>query len=128
MGQGSAQTVKEIEDVRGRLERNLRELQDRLPQPAVWMKRLVGVAVGGGVAGSVFWFAVRRARRRREEPDAVRAVVKLLPTDGMAAGTGEDDQRWAQWLAAGAGVWLALRLMELRQGRKRNKLLAARPA
>ena len=49
MGKSSAETVREIEDTRDRLESEIRELEGRLPQPAVWGKRLIGVAAGGGL-------------------------------------------------------------------------------
>ncbi len=33
MGQGSAETVREIETIRNRIESNVRELERRVPQP-----------------------------------------------------------------------------------------------
>lgn len=65
MGQGTAQAVREIEGIRERLESDLGELEGRLPRPAVWAKRLAGVAVGGGLGGVAFWRIVSRVRRRR---------------------------------------------------------------
>ena len=64
MGQSSAETVREIEEARGRLESDIRELEQRLPAPAVWAKRVAGLAVGGGLGGTAFWFAVKRLRNR----------------------------------------------------------------
>jgi hypothetical protein len=32
-----------------------------------------------------------------------------------------EDGRWKQWAVAGAGVWLAVRLLELRQLRRLNR-------
>src|SRR3546814_11037016 len=49
MGQTTAETVKEIEATRSRLDSEFRGLEARLPAPAVWVKRLVGLAVGGGL-------------------------------------------------------------------------------
>jgi hypothetical protein len=131
MGQSSAATVREIEDIRDRLEVEMRELERRMPQPAVWAKRLVGVAVGGGLGAIVVTRLVKRARERRRlrrvaESGPVRAVVQVVPedvADRVAAAL--EDGRWKQWAAAGAGVWLAVRLLELRQMRRLNRQLVA---
>jgi hypothetical protein len=135
MGQSSASTVKEIEDVRSRLDSNVRELERRLPQPAVWMKRLAGVVVGGGTAAIVTVAVLKRLRggrksrrARRREGHQAQAVVQVVP-DPVAerlAGAIEDGQ-WKQWAAVAGGVWLAVRLVELRQLRRVNRaLLGAR--
>jgi hypothetical protein len=133
MGESAAQTVREIEETRGRLETDIRELEDRLPSPAVWTKRLIGLAVGGGVGGALFWFTVRRARKRRKvakaaEAARMQAVVQVLPEEWAekVADFFEDD-RWKGWAAAGVGAWALFRLAELRQLRRMNRsLLAAR--
>ena len=122
MGQGAAQTVTEIEEIRGRLERNIGELQDRLPRPAAWAKKVIGIAVGGGIAGSAFWFLVRRARKGKAEPEPVRAVFQMVRP--------EEEERpskdWQPWVALGVAAWTVVKLAEIRQMRKQNKLLASR--
>jgi hypothetical protein len=129
MGTSAAETVKEIEDTRDRLEAEIRELEVRMPKPAVWTKRLVGVAVGGGVSGTLFWMGVRRMRSRRAEKQrevAVPAVVQLIP-DGVSTriAAALENGQVRTW-AAGIGVaWLALRLAELRQLRRMNRALVA---
>jgi hypothetical protein len=138
MGQGSAATVREIEDIRDRLEVEMRELERRMPQPAVWVKRLVGIAVGGGIGAIVVRSLVKRGRNRRRRSKRIaagqpmQAVIQVVPED-VAERVAErvsvalEDGRWKQWAAAGAGVWLAMRLLELRQMRRLNReLLAAR--
>jgi hypothetical protein len=134
MGQSSAETVKEIEQIRGRLEDEIRELEDRLPRPALWVKRLVGMAVGGGVAGLAFWTAVRRFQKRRqaeaeaeaERYEAQSPVIQVLPDRwaGRLEGAFADD-RVKTLAAAGVAVWLLLRLAELRQLRRVNRALIA---
>jgi hypothetical protein len=131
MGQGSAATVREIEDLRDRLEVEMRELERRMPQPAVWVKRLAGVAVGGGIGAIVVTRLVKRARGRRRPRRAadarpVRAVIQVVPEE-LADRVAEalDEGRWKQWAAAGIGVWLAVRLLELRQMRRLNRQLVA---
>jgi hypothetical protein len=127
MGQSAATTVREIEDIRDRLDAEMRELERRLPQPAVWAKRAAGVAVGGGVTGLVLMSVLRRRKRKRRaaEPSRpVQPVVQVVP-EGTAErlSAALADGRWKPWLAAGAGVWLAMRLLELRQLRQLNRRL-----
>jgi hypothetical protein len=127
MGQSAAATVREIEDIRDRLDAEMRELERRLPQPAVWAKRAAGVAVGGGVTGLVLMSVLRRRKmkRRAAEPSRpVQPVVQVVP-EGTAVrlSAALADGRWKPWLAAGAGVWLAMRLLELRQLRQLNRRL-----
>lgn len=133
MGQSSAATVREIEDIRERLDSSLRELERRVPQPAVWAKRVVGLAVGGGATAFVIGAVLKRRRKRAAKkkpaqrisgPAPVSAVVQMVPeqvAEKMA--TALEDGRWKQWAAAGVGVWLALRLIELRQLRRLNRAL-----
>jgi hypothetical protein len=135
MGQSSVETVKEIEDIRGRLEDEIKELEHRLPRPAIWVKKLAGVAVGGGMAGFIFWKAVRRLQRRREakaETEQPRfaangsPVIQVLPE--RWAGRIEEalaDDRVKTFAGVAAGVWLLLRLAELRQLRRVNRALIA---
>jgi hypothetical protein len=132
MGQSSTETVKEIEDIRGRLEDEIKELEDRLPRPARWAKRLVGVAVGGGVAGTALMMAVRRLRKRgKPKRKAVResvpeTVVQLIP-ERWAVRFEESlrDDRLKTLAGAAAAAWLVLRLAELRQLRRVNRALIA---
>jgi hypothetical protein len=131
MGQGSAATVKEIEDIRGRLETDMRELERRVPQPAVWAKRLAGVVVGGGAAAIVTMAVVKRVRGRRKPTARERlaghpaqAVVQVVPApvaDRLAEAI--EEGHWKQWAAVAGGVWLAVRLIELRQLRRVNRAL-----
>jgi hypothetical protein len=118
MGQSAAETVKEIEEVRERLQHDLGELQDRLPQPAVWAKRAVGVALGGGVAGSMLWFVMRR-RKKSRQPEFIQPVVKVLPDEVVDAVRHQlEDDRWKAWAMGLGGAWLLFRLAELRQLRR----------
>ncbi len=123
MGEDAASTVKEIEEVRDRLGDNLEELEDRLPEPAVWGKRLIGMAVGGGMGGSVLWFAVRRLRRSRAKPDPeIKNVVELVPDEVVVAvARAMEEGRWKRYAAAGAGIWLVVRLAELRALRRMHR-------
>lgn len=134
MGESAAQTVEEIEDLRNRLDGEVQVLQERLPAPAVWGKRLVGVAVGGGLAGSAFWFVARRVRSSRSSTpssEAMQTVIQLVP-DRWAGDMEErisavvEEGTWRPWAAAMAGAWFLFRMAELRQLRRMNMALVRR--
>jgi hypothetical protein len=130
MGESAAETVKEIEHTRERLEGELQELQERLPAPAVWTKRLIGLAVGGGTASILVLTFLRRRKRRKDErirrlqSRTRQAVIQVLPEawaerfDGALA-----DGRWKPWAAGAAGLYAAFRLAEIRQLRRMNRAL-----
>ena len=108
MGKSSAETVREIKLTRERLDSELTELQDRLPTPAQWGKRLLGVAFGGGVAGSMFWFGVRSLRKRKKRKAEQQRVQELnaCPTGGpngsrRRSRTGNGNSGWPPALGSG---------------------------
>jgi hypothetical protein len=129
MGQSAAATVREIEGIRGRIETNLREIERRMPTPGIWAKRLVGVAISGGVGAFLLRKAVKRARPkpRRAAPAPAQAVVQLVPDEvSRKVASAVQDGTWKQWAGVAAGVWLAVRLVELRQLRRLNRALITR--
>ena len=130
MGKSAAETVIEIQDTRDKMEAEIRELEDRLPKPAVWTKRLIGVAVGGGVGGGLFWFGVKRVRgrkkARRKQVAPVNAVIQVLPEEWAKRVGKAFENGQAKNVALGVGgVWLALRIAEIRQLRRMNRALLA---
>ena len=135
MGESSAATVKEIEDIRERLETNFQELERRMPAPAIWAKRAAGIAIGGGLGALVLRQVLKRAatspiqkakRAVTSSSAPTQAVIQVVPEEiAGKVSKAMDDGRWKQWAAAGAGVWLAFRLLELRQARKLNRALIA---
>ena len=127
MGTNAAETVREIEETRDRIEAEIRELEGRLPKPAVWTKRLAGVAVGGGVGGTLFWFGVRRIRKRRktkEQQAPVNAVIQVLP-EGVSerVSAAIENGQVKTWALGIGAAWLVVRLAEIRQLRKMNRQL-----
>ena len=128
MGESAAATVTEIEQTRERLEESLTELQDRLPAPAVWAKRGIGILATGGAATSMTLFLIRRRRKKkaveRAEAAPVNAVIQVLPDEWAdRIREGLDDGRWKPWAAGAAGLYVAFRLAELRQLRRMNRSL-----
>jgi hypothetical protein len=129
MGQSTAQTVREIEETRDRLDQGLRELEQRMPQPAVWAKRAVGFMVGGGTAATLALVLLRRRKKKkeREESRPVQAVIQVLPerwADQVSKRL--SDGTWQAYAAGAAGLYFLLRLAELRQLRRMNRALIAR--
>jgi hypothetical protein len=128
MGEDAAQTVEEIEVLRDRLDGEVRALENRLPAPARWTKQLVGLALGGGVGGSVFWFAIRKVRSKRQEkkaasPESMQTVIRLLPddvADDLARQIARivDSGAWRPWAGGIAALWLVTRMAELRTLRR----------
>lgn len=131
MGESAAQTVREIEDTRGKLETELRELEDRLPEPKAVARR-AAVVGGGAVAATAGLVLVRRTlRARRAKRAAARArtkvVLRALP-DRVATPIGEvlEADQWKVVVAGVGVVWFVLRVAELRQLRRLNRVLAVR--
>src|SRR5206468_5254023 len=129
MGESAAQTVREIEETRDRLDAELRELEQRMPQPAVWAKRAVGFLVGGGTAATVGIMLLRRRKKKKEEREQsrpVQAVIQVVP-DRFAEHLSErlSDGRWQGYAAGAAALFVLFRLAELRQLRRMNRALLA---
>jgi hypothetical protein len=97
MGQSSAATVKEIEDIRARLQTDMRELERRMPEPGVWRKR--AAMVGGAVLVQVV-----------PGPEADRLAEAI-----------EEGGSWKKWAVLAGGALLAVQLIELRQLRRMNQ-------
>jgi hypothetical protein len=107
VGNSTAATLTEIEQTRDRLERDMAELAERLPAPAIWLKRLAGVAVGGGVGGSLFWFVAHRIRNRskkgKEEKTAKEAAAAVIAAPVVQVIRPSGASGWASCSKAASG-------------------------
>jgi hypothetical protein len=128
MGERSLETVREIEETREKLEGKLLALEERMPALTP-VKRVIGLAVGGGMGGTVFWFVVKRARARKHKKEAaqsVNAVINLVP-DNVATKVQEmmEGERARQYAIGAFAVWALLKVAEIRQLRalKRAQLV-----
>jgi hypothetical protein len=77
MGETAAETMKEIDATRERLDGNLRQLEGRMPAAAKAAKRAAGALAGVGFLGLATRFAIRR-RGRKEGDRRVRDLEKRL--------------------------------------------------
>ena len=128
MGENSAQTVREIEEVRDRLDGEIRELEERLP-PVHVTKKIAAAALTGTTGTVTFWAIkrVRQRRRKKKEPETVRAVVQVLPDRlGRQVSDMVEDGSWKRPAAYAAGAWALMKIAEVRQLRKMNRMLASR--
>jgi flagellar biosynthesis/type III secretory pathway M-ring protein FliF/YscJ len=130
MDSRAAQTVREIERTRDRLESNLHELESRLPAAAQSIRAIGGILAGSGAGGTVFWFAVRQMRKRRarkREEEARRTVVNVVPAEWIRAiERAAEDGKWRGWAAGIVAAWLLVRLAELRELRRMKSAMLAR--
>jgi hypothetical protein len=127
MGESAAETVREIEAVRSDLEGKVRVLERRLPKAAVWAKKAAGIAVGGGAGSTVFWFVVRRMRKRKaaaSKPKSRRVAQVGSTVIELAVPEISDEAR--PWLYGAAAAWILIRLADIRETRRMNRLLAKR--
>jgi hypothetical protein len=145
VGNSTAATVRDIEQTRHRLERDVAELTERLPAPAIWAKRLAGVAVGGGVGGSLFWFVAHRIRNKSKKAKETKAgnairgkkarkgapaavvqapVVQVIPPE-WSEKLSElfESGQWKGPAIAIGSIWVLLRWMELRRLKRLTKAM-----
>lgn len=119
MSERASETAREIENTRDRLDSEIRELENRLPGPMKWGKRIAG----GGTVGGILLLA-RRMRNRR-----AKARRKLAPaaaaTDRWAKKASEsfENGTWKTFAQAAGILLMALRMAELRRLRRTNRAL-----
>jgi hypothetical protein len=69
--------MKEIEATRGRLDTEIRQLEDRLPAAARVAKQAGAAVAGVGAAGVLLRFAIRR-RKKNQTDRRVRDIEKRI--------------------------------------------------
>jgi phage-related tail protein len=77
MGETAAETMREIDATRNRLDGELRQLEGRLPAAAKVAKRAAGALAGVGALGVVTRFALRR-RGKKDGDRRVRDIEKRI--------------------------------------------------
>lgn len=103
MGARTTDTLNDIERLRSRLDRNLAEIERRLPPAAQLGRRALAVALGGGAGGSALWFAVRKLKPKKKEspePASPPVVVNVFPKAIVPVALGA------------VAVWAGVRLYE----------------
>jgi hypothetical protein len=80
MGAAADRKVTEIEETRGQLEVDLRELEARLPAPLRSAKSAAGIIVGSTVLAA---FILRKLRTKRSDaPPTAEVIVRIVREDG----------------------------------------------
>lgn len=85
MGSSSTETVKEIQEIRGRIDSDLDELGAVLPPRDEIVSQLAISALTGAVVIVSIWFIARR-RRTRKEDRRVRRLVREALEEARDAG------------------------------------------
>ncbi|MGH2693065.1 MAG: hypothetical protein ACRDHM_11300 [Actinomycetota bacterium] len=111
MGESSAATVREIEDIRDRLETNVQELERRLPAPAILGKRLAGIAIGGGIGALVLRSLLTRGSKAGSTTQPVETAARVVKGGSR------------RWAVLAAGALIAVHVVQLRQLRQLNRSL-----
>ena len=81
MGEAADRKVKEIEQTRERLARDLGELEARLPAPLRSTKAILGTAVGGSTIAGLSGMILRRRAKRRADDRTTEVVVRVVRDD-----------------------------------------------
>jgi hypothetical protein len=83
VGARTAEKVREIEEIRGRLDAEIGALAATLPPKDEVVRRLTGAAVGGAVTVLTLWYLGHRMRVRRQDRRIRRlareAIVEARP-------------------------------------------------
>jgi len=96
MGTRTSEVLKEIEQIRDRLDANLVELETRMPPIARLGRKAIGIAVGGGAGSAALLIAVKKIRGGKDERKAKgredeRVIVQPAPVSRMGGRSGSRD-------------------------------------
>ena len=78
MGESATQKVREIEEVRDRLDVEMDALGQRVPWWDALVKRMAMAAAGGAAALFSVWFALHRLKIKLQDRRVRRLVVEAL--------------------------------------------------
>lgn len=78
MGESAAQTVREIEAIRDRIDGDLEALGETLPPPDTLKKQVAVAAIGGVVTVFSLWYLAHRLRVRAEDRRVKRLVKEAI--------------------------------------------------
>lgn len=127
MGQSADQTVRQIEDTRDRLGTELRELEDRVSDRVSTGRRAVVPIAGAVAATGAAWLVVRGLRKRARASARKNVIRRIVPGRlGKSLSQTLENEPWKLWVTAAGGVWVTVRLAELRQLRRLNRTLVVR--
>lgn len=122
MGEGSTETVQEIEDVRSRLGNQIDELEGRLSKSPDVAKKAAG-GVAGALGALLLFRGIRKRIKKRKASkieSSIETAAEYIP-EGLREAVQEQD--WRFWAGVGLAAVLLFRMSELRQLRRINKAL-----
>jgi hypothetical protein len=83
MGESSSETVKEIEEIRARIDADIDALAASLPPKETLVTRFMLAALGGAILVLSLWFAGNRWKTRRQER-RIRRLVRDAIDESVA--------------------------------------------
>ncbi len=91
MSEGPARTMREIDEIRGRIDRELDELGEALPPVETLRRKAVLAAVGAATTLLTLWFTVHRIRIRLHDR-RVRRIVRRAIEEANDSPRGDEEQ------------------------------------
>lgn len=86
MGESPAQTVREIEEIRDRIDSELDALGEALPPTETLVRRVAVAAVGGAIAVLSLWFLTHRVKVATQDRRLKRLVRQAVEEANSGAG------------------------------------------
>jgi ElaB/YqjD/DUF883 family membrane-anchored ribosome-binding protein len=122
MGEGSTETVQEIEDVRSRLGNQIEELEGRISKSPDVAKKAAGGLAAAAATFLLFKGVRRRIKKRKASKieSSLESAAEYIPEQIREA---VQEQDWRFWAGVGIGAIVLFRMSELRQLRRINKAL-----
>lgn len=90
MSEGPARTMREIDEIRGRIDAELDELGEALPPAETLLRKAALAAVGAVTTLLTLWFTVHRIRIRLQDR-RVRRIVREAIEEANGTPRGQED-------------------------------------
>ena len=122
MAESTGETLKEIEEIRERMQAEVGALEDRLPKPPGGVRGIAGAVVAAG-AGLLVLKAVARRRKNKKTARIQQKLESAREKVPEQVRETLDEADWRAFAIVAGAAGLLFRLVELRQLRRINKAL-----